>query len=157
VARELKNVPEDKRVEILDDAERFHSKGGQITAKSIKEAIKYEKKEELGVDTDADGKIVPSTALPYWRRKSEANNVLNQIKAAKGQVKKLMPDDPMYCEVNLNGVMSDLNSAINRFTAAIPAHVCPYCKGSATNCKPCHGRGVVSEYFYKTAVPEEMK
>ena len=115
-----------------------------------------DKMEEHG-DVDACGVSIPDTAKPYWRRKSEANNVLNQIKAAKGQVKKLMPDDPMYCEVNLNGVMSDLNGAINRFSAAIPAHVCPYCKGNAENCKPCKGRGVVSEYFWKTAVPAEMK
>ena len=70
----------------------------------------------------------------------------------------LSPDDPMWCEVNLNGVLADLSSAINRFTSAVPAYVCPYCKGiKVDGCKACKGRGCMSKFLYTHAVPEELK
>jgi hypothetical protein len=100
---------------------------------------------------------IPKAALPYWNRKPEAKNVLNQISACRGQVKKLEPSDPMWSSVNLNGVLADLNSAYNRFAAAIPAYVCPYCKGvKVDNCKCCKGKGVISKFVMST-VPEELK
>jgi hypothetical protein len=107
---------------------------------------------------DSMGVVVPAGARPYWRRQSETKEIQARIAAAKKAVKALNADDPMYAEVNLNGVLSDLGNAMNRFASAIPAHVCPYCKGvKPDNCKACKSRGVVSEYFWKTAVPTEMK
>jgi ribosomal protein L24 len=100
---------------------------------------------------------IPAPAMPYWNRKPEAKNVLNQISAARGQVKKLMPDDPMWSNVNLNGVIADLSSAFNRFTAAIPEFVCPICKGEKPDdCKCCKGKGVVSKFVWKQ-IPDDMK
>lgn len=118
-------------------------------------------KDDSGLDdkraTDDNGSIIPPAALPYWNRKPEAKNVLNQISACRGQVKKLEPSDPMWSSVNLNGVLADLNSAYNRFAAAIPAYVCPYCKGvKVDNCKCCKGKGVISKFVMST-VPEELK
>lgn len=52
------------------------------------------KQSENGEPVDDMGYPVPKTALPYWNRKAEARNVLNQIGAARGQVRKLLPDDP---------------------------------------------------------------
>jgi hypothetical protein len=91
------------------------------------------KQSENGEPVDDMGYPVPKTALPYWNRKAEARNVLNQIGAARGQVRKLLPDDPMWSAVNLNGVFADLSAAYNRFTAAVPSYVCPYCKGNNTD------------------------
>lgn len=106
---------------------------------------------------DDEGVEIPKAALPYWNRKPEARNVLNQISACRGQVKKLEPSDPMWSSVNLNGVLADLNSAYNRFAAAIPAYVCPYCKGvKVDNCKCCKGKGVISKFVMST-VPEEIR
>jgi hypothetical protein len=90
-------------------------------------------KSDKGELVDDMGYPVPKAALPYWNRKPEARNVLNQIGAARGQVRKLLPDDPMWSAVNLNGVLSDLSGAYNRFTAAVPSYVCPYCKGNNTD------------------------
>jgi hypothetical protein len=107
---------------------------------------------------DIHGVDIPEPAKPYWDRKPEAQEVLAKIAAAKKAVKAIEASDPMYCEVNLNGVLSDLRNAANRFAAAIPAHVCPYCKGTKPeDCKACKGRGVVSKYFWDTAVPAELK
>jgi rubrerythrin len=104
------------------------------------------------------GYSVPKPALSYWSRRPEAKNVVAQIKAAKGQVKKLDAQDPMWAEVNLNGVLSDLESAINRMRGAVPAYVCVYCQGvTPDGCTVCKGRGVVSEFMWKVAVPDELK
>jgi hypothetical protein len=56
-ARALSNVPETQRAEVLDEALRFHSKDGKITAESIVNAAKTEKLEEEHVDDN--GKPVP--------------------------------------------------------------------------------------------------
>lgn len=107
--------------------------------------------------TDEAGVEIPQAALVYWNRKAEARNILNQISAARGQVKKLRSDDPMWSAVNLNGVIADLNNAFNRFSAAIPAYVCPYCKGTKPdNCKCCKGKGVVSKFTWST-IPCEIR
>ncbi len=115
------------------------------------------KQSQNGQSVDYNGTSIPEAALPYWNRKPEANNVLAQISAARGQVKKLLPDDPMYSSVNLNGVLADLNSAYNRFAAAIPMYVCPMCKGTKPDgCKCCKGKGVISKFVY-SQVPDELK
>ncbi len=114
----------------------------KITGKNDegKKPIQGSNGKETGVDDN--GTAIPANALPYWNRKAEAKNVLNQISAARGQVKKLMPDDPMWANVNLNGVIADLNSAFNRFTAAVPSYVCPYCNGvKVDGCKCCNYPG----------------
>src|SRR4030095_16383478 len=74
-----------------------------------------------------------------------------------GQVKKLISDDPMWAEVNLNGVLGDLSDAVSRFTAAVPAYVCPYCQGQRPDgCTTCKGRGVISKHMW-SMVPEELR
>ncbi len=153
-ARELSQVPDEQRVDVLKEAKRH----GEITAKSIKSAAKSvqgRNGEEAVLDNA--GIAVPATALPYWNRKSEVNEIINAVHAIKRKIEAIPKDDPMYANVGLSGVVGDLKSAINRITGAVPAHVCPYCKGNANGCKPCHGRGVISEFFWKTAVPQEMK
>jgi hypothetical protein len=131
---------------------------GKAKAKPLAAAIRKRETDATGSSDllDENGVSVPVNAREYWNRRSEAKNVLAQIQAARGQVKKLLPDDPMWSAVNLNGVLADLNNAINRFSSAVPAYVCPYCKGKAENCKGCKGRGVISKWEW-SMVPEEMR
>jgi AraC-like DNA-binding protein len=110
-----------------------------------------------GEIVDENGTLVPPPARFYWDRIPEAKMVLGQLRAAKAQVKKLLPDDPMWVEAGINGVLGDLGSAINRFSTAIPAYVCPYCKGlKPESCSQCKGRGCMSEFAWNF-VPEELK
>jgi hypothetical protein len=107
---------------------------GEAKAKPLAEKIRQrEKQSKSGEFVDDMGYPIPPNAAPYWHRKYEAKNVLNQIGAARGQVRKLLPDDPMWSAENLNGVLADLSAAYNRFTAAVPSYVCPYCKGNNTD------------------------
>jgi len=131
---------------------------GNASVKPVAEKIRQrEKQTQNGRVVDDNGTSIPANAMPYWNRKPEARNVLNQISAARGQIKKLDPNDPMWANVNLNGVEADLNSAFNRFAAAIPAYVCPYCKGvKIEGCKCCKSKGVVSKFVWST-IPKEQK
>ncbi len=158
-ARELSKVPEEKRVTVLKEAKL----NGQITAKSIKLAADKVKRSE-GIDdengsdcVDVNGRRIHGEALAYWNRKTEVTEIINAIHSIKRKIEAIPKDDPLYATVGLSGVVGDLKSAINRLTGAVPAHLCPYCKGTIANCKACRGTGVVSKYFWDTAVPKEMK
>jgi ParB-like chromosome segregation protein Spo0J len=129
--------------------------GKKTVAEVVREIDRKEGKAKE--EFDLNGSRVPDSAMEYWSRLPEAKMVLAQIQAARGQVKKLKPDDLMWCEVNLNGLTGDLESAINRFSHGVPAYVCPYCKGDhQKKCLGCKGRGVVSKFAYHMA-PEELK
>lgn len=134
--------------------QKFVSKGGGLI-QSVSQEAKCET--SFSAVVDDMGFPVPVQAQVYWNRKPEAKQVLAQLQAARGQVRKLVPDDPMWCEVNLNGVIADLSSAINRFFAAVPAYVCPYCQGrKPDSCTACKGRGVISKFMW-SMVPEELR
>lgn len=115
------------------------------------------KKIEKAQVVDTNGDTVPEPAISYWNRKKEAKSVLNQISACRGQVKNLDQNDPMWSNVNLNGVIGDLSNAYNRFAAAVPAYVCPYCKGvKVDDCKCCKGKGVISKFVWST-IPDDVR
>lgn len=127
----------------------------KIKGKSKPAKPQEKKSDEPAVDYNLTP--IPAPALPYWNRKPEAQGILKQISELRTQIKKLTPDDPMWSNVNLNGVIADLSSAFNRFTAAIPEFVCPYCKGEKPeDCKCCKGKGVVSKFVWKQ-IPDDVK
>jgi hypothetical protein len=158
VARELARIPETQRAEVLDEAARFHSKDGKTpTAEAIITAASELDGAPLH-DVDDNGTLIPQKSLQYWNRRDEAKEVMGKLRAAKRAVTALSDSDPMWNEVNLNGVLADLSAAINRFGSALPAYVCPYCEGIRVDgCKTCKGRGVISKFMWTHAVPEEMK
>lgn len=126
----------------------------KIRGKKPKPASKQSDNRQV---VDAVGYPVPAASLAYWNRKAEAETVLSKMRAAKRAVKELLTDDPMWSEVNLNGVLADLGSAINRFSSAVPTHVCLYCGGvKPDSCKACKGRGVISDFAWRM-VPEELR
>lgn len=132
-------------------------KRGETTVAKIAFRIQSESKNGAE-DVDASGYAVPAPALPYWRRKAEAEEILNFIRSAKKKVNALDKDDPMWRKASLNGVLADLDSAINRFRGGVPAHVCGHCDGKKPiGCEACNGIGVVSEFFWRQCVPEEKK
>ena len=153
-ARELVNVPQSQLPQVLDEAVRLHGNDGKITAQTIRQAVAIVVEEPL----DDNGKPVPPSARKYWDRRDEAKALLNGIRAQKRIITELSDHDAMWCEVSLQGVLADLTSAISRFSSAVPAYVCPYCKGiKVEGCKACKGRGVMSKFMSTHAVPEEMK
>jgi len=130
----------------------------KITGKTKQSGNGQKDKKANAAPVDSMGVLVPEGAIAYWNRKGEVTDLINQIHAIKRKIEGIPKDDPLYANAGLSGVIGDLNSANNRLRAAVPAHVCPYCKGvKPDNCKACKGRGCISSYFWKTAVPKEMK
>lgn len=153
-ARELATVPEEQREEVLNEAQ----KNGEITAESIRQAAgKILPTNENGL-RDMGGFPVPRPAQACWSRKGEAEEILKTLRTAKKKVNALDKKDIMWIEVNLGGVLGDLESAINRFRGGVPAHVCAHCQGQhPAKCTACKGRGVISEYFWRQCVPVELR
>jgi hypothetical protein len=132
-------------------------KSGKTTVKQVASRIQSESKNG-SEDVDASGFPVPKPAQEYWHRRKEAADILAQLRYAKTKIRELKPEDIMWAEVNLGGVTSDLESAINRFRGGIPEHVCAHCQGQhPARCTACKGRGVVSEYFWRQCVPVELR
>jgi hypothetical protein len=131
---------------------------GKATVKQVASSIAQSESKNGATDVDASGRAVPAGALPFWNRRKEAAEILAQLRYAKTKIRALKPEDIMWAEVNLGGVTSDLESAINRFRGGIPEYVCAHCEGKhPKGCQACKGRGVVSSYFWKQCVPEEMR
>lgn len=162
-ARELINVPEDQREEVLEEAQ--HSTGGarKVTAKDIRAAAKSVASPDSqsangAADVDASGRAIPKPTLKYWNRRTEAAEILAQLRYSKTKLKSLDLSDPMWIEVNLNAAIGELQGVISRFSKSVPNHLCPYCEGLRPDkCAECHGRGCVSEFFWKTAIPSDIK
>jgi ParB-like chromosome segregation protein Spo0J len=132
-------------------------KSGKTTVKQVASRIQSESKNG-SEDVDASGFPIPKPAQEYWHRRKEAADILAQLRYAKTKIRELKPEDIMWAEVNLGGVTSDLESAINRFRGGMPAHVCAHCQGQhPERCTACKGRGVVSEYFWRQCVPVELR
>jgi hypothetical protein len=132
-------------------------KSGKTTVKQVASRIQSESKNGSEY-VDASGFPVPKPAQEYWHRRREAADILAQLRYAKTKIRELKPEDIMWAEVNLGGVTSDLESAINRFRGGMPEHVCAHCQGQhPERCTACKGRGVVSEYFWRQCVPVELR
>lgn len=130
--------------------------GEKTVAQAEREIEDKAKQREVALD-DLGYPIPEGTARVYWDRRDEAQNILKQLRAARTAVKGILDGDPLYAEVNVNGVTSDLGSAINRFKAAVPAYVCTHCQGvTPEKCTVCKGRGVISEFMW-SVVPEEIR
>jgi len=159
-ARELANVPEDKREEVVRKAAKA-SKKSKATAAAIKEASE----EVLDVETvftDALGREIPDEAVEYWKRKHEVTDLLKAIK----KVKKIIVDaqkmeDLMYCEVRQSALIS-LDSAHDDIKLGVPYAVCPVCQGRPSvqpkgECRMCAGRGLISEFRWTNVVEAKLK
>lgn len=155
----LKNVPEEKRVEVIEAAEE------PITAKSLLAAAKEiakpapakKVKVEVVVVRDSDGFAIPDPALPAWNRRDEMKELTQVIRSARTRIRALDQNDPMLVEVNLQSVLSDLTRAMREFECSVPNHVCGVCQGQAPKtCLLCKGRGVISDFRW-ISVPEEVK
>lgn len=106
---------------------------------------------------DALGFPIPELALPYWNRANEVKEVLKEISKLKSWADHLHSrKDPMYCEVNLGFIRAELGNIHQNIKGALPYVVCTLCDGlNPDDCVLCHGRGVISEFRWEHALPNE--
>lgn len=108
---------------------------------------------------DKIGRVIPNEILPLWERAAEVNADLTSISNLRSKFKKLQDhDDPLYRQLNHQGIVSDLSNAYRAIKSALPFTVCPGCQGLTRNeCKLCCGRGFINALMWESGIPTEQK
>jgi len=70
--------------------------------------------------------------------------------------------DLLFAEVNVSGVLSDLDKAKMQIGTALPHSVYTHCQGHPEcqpkgECRLCLGRGLISKFRWDRLVPQEIK
>lgn len=165
-ARALIDVPEKQRPAVVREAVK-DAPNGKPTARHIEEAAERvaapaaQKPPATETLVDATGWPVPDNLEKLWDRIPEVKDKLMGLSALRGLLRRVKDNrDVLWRSVNLDSVMMQVDQVYADIKEAIPFAVCPYCQGRAetlTHCANCKQRGVVSEFLWKHAIPEELK
>lgn len=146
--------------EVLRDAPKSEiakvEKGEKTVATVARETkAKAESKEK---HFDHTGYPIPDEIYPDWQRAEAYNETLRTISKIKIALEDALEDkDVVFAEVN-NTTVATLKSAYGDLKRVLPYVVCSTCQGrTRTTCNLCRGRGWLSEFLYKTAVPEATR
>lgn len=157
-AEELKKShPEDRALIVQGIVE----KGEPVTAKAVKEAEKEIRAEVAQIEAkDFTGHVIPKHHLTFFKRGEKVRDLLQKISDVRKVVRAMenVQGDLIFATVNTQDVLAHLGSAYDQIKCAIPFAVCPYCQGQKSEgCQSCKGRAFLSEFAWKTVVPEELK
>lgn len=151
-ARELAQVPKDKRVAVMDSIPEKM----EISPKTIKAAAEEKEKEPL----DKTSHPIPALIRDDWFRAEEVGRDLMQaISEVKVRIEKGIADeDVIFNEIKKSQPVTELKSIYGIVSNIVPYSVCTSCQGhSRSKCSFCRGRGFISKFLFDHAVPEETK
>jgi hypothetical protein len=108
---------------------------------------------------DHTGAVIRGAALVHWNRSQEVRDMLTSLSNIRVRMEQAEAEkDKMYLEVNMSQLLADLSNAFQFLKIGLPFAVCPTCQGLALNqCRTCQGKGMVSEFYWKHKVPNEVK
>lgn len=109
---------------------------------------------------DKTGCPIPPRIRALWEESDViARECLSALSKLRGLVRQAQETkDPRFVGVSFSSTMQGLDQAYGALECAKPYAVCPTCQGQTPdNCGTCHKKGMVSEFFWKTCVAEEMK
>lgn len=111
------------------------------------------------IELDKTGWPIPEKLLPIWNRMQEVQDLITHLSRVKGALVAAQEDkDVMFVEVNFSSAIADLTNAFTTISRAKPYAVCTSCQGRVPDkCTFCHGKGFISEFRWKTSVPQELK
>lgn len=166
-ARALVDVPEKQRAAVVREAVK-ETPNGKPTARHIEEAAERvtapkpsQKPPAKEILVDETGWPVPDNLEKLWDRIPEVKDKLLALSSLRGLLRRVKENrDVLWRSVNLDSVMMQVDQVYADIKEAIPFAVCPYCQGrseTASHCANCKQRGVVSEFLWKHAIPEELK
>lgn len=157
VARELVNVPEEQREEVVEEA----SKGGKPTAKKVKDAASKRKpKPKPEHPKDKTGTKIPERAWSIWNRRNELKEKTRPLYELKQWAIDMQgTTDPLYHAhgFDLGNLAKDIAQLIFQIQQLVPDVVCTKCQGLNADCDFCYGRGMISMDLARSATPIEMK
>ena len=108
---------------------------------------------------DRTGLPIPPEIQTLWNRSSDAQELLTHLSIIRGALRRAQDTkDILFVEVDFNDNIAKLNQVYADVQCAKPFAVCPACNGKllSKSCI-CHGRGFVSEFYWKHNVTEETK
>jgi hypothetical protein len=109
--------------------------------------------------TDKLGTEVPSESLELWNRRMTADEIVMYGNSMMQKLKKVQESqDLLFIEVDMQDAMSCLQKCLQELERAKPYALCPQCNGKTPKkeCQ-CKGRGFVSQFYWNTFVPEELR
>jgi hypothetical protein len=117
------------------------------------------KKVKPEVQLDKTGYAIPESILFDWNRAAETSkDLLSHVSAVRSELRNAFKEqDIIFAEVT-NTTEADLNNAYTSLKCVAPYAVCTSCQGhNRKKCGLCKGRGFISEFAWRSFVPEEMK
>ncbi len=116
------------------------------------------------IELDSTGFPIPAKCLPLWQRRPEVQKLLTAVSLLRTTLRAAQEaDDPLWRPVTSKGetwatILKSFDQAYASLGLSIPYAVCPYCQGQIPDrCTNCHGRGFISEFFYKICVSSDAK
>lgn len=168
-ARELSKVPENIRESVIEEAQKngavtavsIHKAAKKVTAPPPKPSSKPAPKPEKEPHLDCTDYPIPDNLIPLFDRTQEVRELLTRLASVRGACRRLADSkDQLWQPVDFSSVILELDKAYSEMKLAWPYAVCTYCQGhddTRKNCTSCKGRGVLSEFMWKNAVPESIK
>lgn len=160
-ARALAPVPEEKRVEVIEEV----AATGPVTAKRITETAakivtpdtaKAAEPKKTEKHVDKTGYPIPDVILEDWKHADEFRSTLNKLHEVKLQVEKELNSNELRLREIGQDSLIELSHAWITLKQVLPYAVCPTCQGrTRDNCTACKGRGFVSEFGYKHWFPKK--
>lgn len=127
---------------------------------------------ELNDTLDANGTLVPVEIVPFWDETfTEASRLLNFISEVRTRLKFAQDKNlPAFREMSFSETIAKLDVAYADLKRIKPYAVCPKCNGvmcgiegdkktgmTKHECKTCHNRGFISQFYWDTCLDKETK
>lgn len=118
---------------------------------------------------DATNHPVPDEIIAHWDASlTESTRLLTLVSETRSRLKVAQDRrEPMFRRLNINDAIGKLDLVYAEIKLAKPYAVCPECQGVETHkgeiatentrCGSCQGNGWVSQFYWDTCVPEEIK
>lgn len=118
---------------------------------------------------DATNHPVPDEIIVHWDASlAESTRLLTLVSETRSRLKVAQDRrEPMFRRLNINDAIGKLDLVYAEIKLAKPYAVCPECQGVETHkgeiatentrCSSCQGNGWVSQFYWDTCVPEEIK
>ncbi len=160
---EIGKAPPDQRPKVFENA----SRSGSLTKPAIEASAKVIRDERKTTDKDtwpkdSTGTPIPPPAWPFWERRNEVQEDLNQISAIKVKIEKAKKSgDSLYSWIGTPAIDALQNAYTTIANAKLYA-VCTKCQGwwdrmAGGGCSSCHNTGLISKHQYEVASPKEIR
>jgi predicted transcriptional regulator len=108
---------------------------------------------------DNTGCEIPLEIQPLWDRAGEVQELISYASAIRSKIEKVQGfGDPLFMTIDFADTIAKLDQVKENIREAKPYAICATCGGKTPkDCQACKGRGFVSEFYWNTCVPADVK